>query len=70
MAALGCHVTLTDTAEVLPLLRLNAERNLSPAALQGTQIRCTFSLTPAILKAVAVFVLSEHGCMQHMACKQ
>ena len=35
MAALGCTVTLTDTAEVLPLLRVNAERNMSSAALQG-----------------------------------
>ena len=43
MAALGCHVTLTDTAEVLPLLCINAERNLSPTALQGMHHACAGS---------------------------
>lgn len=33
LAALGAHVTLTDVQSVLPLLRANAERTLSPAAL-------------------------------------
>ena len=33
LAALGAHVTLTDVAPVLPLLRANAERTMSKAAL-------------------------------------
>jgi predicted nicotinamide N-methyase len=35
LALLGADVTLTDVAEVLPLLQANYERNLSPAALRG-----------------------------------
>lgn len=32
----GCNVTLSDMEAVLPLLRNNYERNLSPSALRGT----------------------------------
>ena len=35
LAMLGADVVLADVAEVLPLLRTNYERNLSPAALRG-----------------------------------
>lgn len=31
----GCDVVLTDMAEVLPLLRNNYVRNVSPSALRG-----------------------------------
>lgn len=37
LALVGADVVLTDTAEVLPLLRRNSEANLSPAALRGAQ---------------------------------
>ena len=37
LAALGARVLLTDVASVLPLLRVNADRNLSRAALAVSQ---------------------------------
>lgn len=33
-AMVGANVVLTDTADVLPLLRINYETNLSPAAVR------------------------------------
>ena len=36
LALLGASVVLTDTAEVLPMLTSNYERNLSPAALRSS----------------------------------
>lgn len=36
LALLGARVVLTDTAEVLPMLTSNYERNLSPAALRSS----------------------------------
>lgn len=35
LAILGCNVMLTDVEEVLPLLRNNYERNISPSALRA-----------------------------------
>jgi hypothetical protein len=60
LALMGCHVTSTDLAPVLPLLRRNHELNLSPAALKreggGQRVRVVVVAGVRVVVVVVVCV--------------